>query len=549
MKHFIFSVSFYTILSFLIFSCATVISPTGGPKDTEPPKIKNSSLDDCKTSFHKNIIKISFNEFFTLDNPTETVIFSPPLKEFPDISVKNKNLIIKFKDSLRINTTYSIIFSNALKDFTEGNVLPYLSYVFSTGSYMDSLSFCGDIKNAQTDQPEADIYVFLYQNIADSVLKTEKPYYVTKTDKKGHFVFSFLKAGQYKIAALKDKNNNLLYDLPEEMIAFQEELIEPYYIPIDSSLIDSSKKIIQNNLISLRLFKEKDSLQNFIKYTNPASGIYKLQYRNTVNKLKINILDGIFPDYFLQYNTQRDSLIFFLKKDLKDTVSAELIVDDKQIDTIEFKPFKQHSRQKNKPILNVNLEQGKYGFDPLQLSFSYPIQPNQIDYILKQYNQEDTLITPLHLSIPDTLTTKITLPLKLKENTTYELFFKDSIFHGYNHLNNDSLTFKLTTKKESDFGSLNLFFKLPNEHQYIVQLLSNHKIIAQDILIPFQKSIHFSLLNPGNYQILLIKDSNQNGQWDTGNYDRKIQAEATYLYTKTITIRAGWDLEETLKPF
>jgi hypothetical protein len=45
--------------------------------------------------------------------------------------------------------------------------------------------------------------------------------------------------------------------------------------------------------------------------------------------------------------------------------------------------------------------------------------------------------------------------------------------------------------------------------------------------------------------VRLIFDSNENGQWDTGNYLKKNQPEKVLYYPRELEVRANWELDET----
>ena len=90
---------------------------------------------------------MEFDEFVQVKNLQQQVVVSPPLnypiEVYPTLRA-SKKFQVRFKDTLAPNTTYSVNFGNALVDFNEGNPYPYLTYIFSTGAAIDSLSLEGD---------------------------------------------------------------------------------------------------------------------------------------------------------------------------------------------------------------------------------------------------------------------------------------------------------------------------------------------------------------------------------------------------------------------
>jgi hypothetical protein len=117
----------------LFFSCAQIVSPTGGSRDTKGPEVLKYEPSNNTSNFKENKIKIYFNEFINLKDVQSQLIISPPLKEIPELSAKGKTLVIPVTDTLKENTTYSFQFGNCVTDITEGNASTNLKYVFSTG--------------------------------------------------------------------------------------------------------------------------------------------------------------------------------------------------------------------------------------------------------------------------------------------------------------------------------------------------------------------------------------------------------------------------------
>ena len=255
------------MLSFI--RCANVVSPTGGPKDKLPPVVLLASPENQSTMFHGKEIHITFDEYVTLNNPNSNILISPPLENNPDYKLNGKSLIIKFKEPLRADVTYSINFGEAIKDLHEGNILKGYSYVFSTGDNIDTLTLEGKLLQADTHKPTADYYVMLYcdENDTigiDSLPYLVKPYYLTKSDKDGNFKFSGLKERDYLIFALKDENSNLRFDLPNESIAFLDSLVKPIHdiqftINNDSLLNDSLNNVTKKlETITLYTFLQEE---------------------------------------------------------------------------------------------------------------------------------------------------------------------------------------------------------------------------------------------------------------------------------------------------
>ena len=56
--------------------------------------------------------------------------------------------------------------------------------------------------------------------------------------------------------------------------------------------------------------------------------------------------------------------------------------------------------------------------------------------------------------------------------------------------------------------------------------------------------LEFNNLDPSQYVIRVIFDTNGNGIWDTGNYLKGLQPERISYYPDKIEGRANWELEQ-----
>lgn len=551
---------------YCLAGCAKIVTPVGGPKDVTPPEIVKEVPPSGQTHFTGNVIKISFNEFVTLENTMENVLVSPPLEHQPTFTLSGKTLTIKILDTLQPDRTYNFGFADCIRDFTEGNPIPYYNYAFSTGDYVDSMQLRGKVTDALTGQPVTDCFVFAYSEDIDSLPLTTRPQFVTKTRKDGSFTIKNIKSGDFKIFALKDINNNLIFDLPNESIAFADECYSSIYIPdtknttvTDSTSspanVDSLKDAapVEYPSISLQLFTEKDSTQALVKMQNKEAGKYEFFYKSSIKKLQKNFLSDTVPDYWEVLHG--DTLTWYLKEPISDTLRVALTVNDTVCDTLQLTPFKGkekagRQRQSKPKYLSVSAKNQGELYKTILLQFGYPIRPvDEFEAMLvskHKYSGNDT--SYLKFSVPDSFVMELPLPMKVDEKVVYSLLIRDSVFQGYNGLASDTLKLDFTTKTEKDYGTLRMKYILPdNGFQYLATLSdSKGQPVAVDILSE-SKELTYNNLLAGNYSLKLIEDRNGNEQWDTGNYRRKLLPERIIAFEKSITIRGYWELEEVFE--
>ncbi len=206
--------------------CAQIGAPTGGAKDTLAPVLVKASPDTNTLNFRETRITLTFNEYVEVQDVQNNVLVSPLQKNNPNISNNLRTVTIRLRDSLLPNTTYSINFGNSIKDVNEGNVYPDFTYVFSTGSSIDSLTLAGKVILAETGLADSTLSIFLYRNLNDTAVQTAKPNYMARVKGDGSFLFRNLPEGAFKIYALKDGDGSKTYNAKTETFAFLDTSIQ-----------------------------------------------------------------------------------------------------------------------------------------------------------------------------------------------------------------------------------------------------------------------------------------------------------------------------------
>lgn len=515
----------YFIVALLIYGCAQVVPLTGGDKDETPPKELKSTPTNKSINFSETTITIEFDEFIRLQNLQQQLIVSPVMEENPEISIKGKSLVIKLKEELTPNTTYSINFGNAIIDITENNPIPNYKYVFSTGDYLDSLSFSGNVLFAQDLKPKEKVHVMLYESLEDSIPFLKKPKYVAITDKEGNFSITNIAQGTYKLFALEDINSNYVYDLPNEQIAFFENPIS-----LDSNL--SAKQLF--------LFEEQQDNQYLKKVEHKEYGkvVFYLNQPSENVVINTNIKEKI-RWYVEERNATNDTITYWLLgvgnfKEVEYYVSeGKKILDTSAVTFIDNTKFKDTTITLNSNVTPIfDLKKN------ILLSTPRPIN------IFSQDN-----ITLLEDSVPvkfeitqHSNTRNYEINYSFKENTDYVLEVLPATFQDILGLKNDSIITSFKTKKESDYGNIILKMDVNFETPYILQLLRNNKVINEQFFTGNQ-TLSYPYLIPGDYALHIIVDENNNKKWDTGNYLQKQQPETVIHYQKAIKIRPNWDNE------
>lgn len=465
------------ILLGLFMGCANIVPPTGGKKDTTPPKLVEISPKDSLLNTRVTKIYMEFDEFITINEPGKEIQVSPVLPNPVITEVNGKKLTVKIPDSvLKENTTYRVSFGDAIKDLNESNVFANFNFMFSTGSYFDSLKMYGIVYDAESGTHASGITLLLYDATKpDSAVVKEKPLYVTQTLDKGRFLFRGLPGTSFRIYALKDDNGNLIYDGEEEKIGFIDSVI----IPVDS--------VKPEEPILLRVFKEivpPDSLDeddSLKKRTKPG-----------FNKRRANKAD---------------------EKELRYNVAVDTSDTEKRTHDV------------NKPI---------------RITFSNPVDTYNIDRVSVTFDSMDTDVEVPYTLKRDTTEEVLLLNTDWKENTVYTIRLLKDFVQDTSGLQAMPSKYIFRTKGEEDYGIIVIHLPSQYYgDKYLLRLSMEKDSIYQQSIT--DTSVTLRRLNPGKYNIRIIVDENENGKWDTGDLFAKKQPELVIPYADVIELKPGWE--------
>lgn len=512
-------------LIILLVACAQKSTISGGPRDTEGPKMLASKPVSATTNFSQNSIELSFDEYLQIKAFKNNVVVSPPLNTI-DYNLKGRKLEILWEDTLVENTTYSFFFGDAIVDLNEANPLKENQFVFSTGDIIDSLQLSGKVINAEDRKAGSEVFVFLYQSDYDSCVYNEIPRYITKTDKNGAFTFKYLSEGSYRLVALEDKNNNYQYDELDEQIAFESDLV---YI---------TDSIAPRELFS---FLQKDTINKIVSKKLLYSELYTAYFKYPVQDFEIVYLGQSAkkkPEVYEEWSANRDSLKLWLN-DFSSLDSLEMIFNERYFnDTIMIYPNAKKTIKEEKNLWGNKHTKKFLPKDTLVLLFSHSI----ISYDTSTWVLiKDSVEVPFNFEKVENKRLFIT---GLTEGK-HELMIPDSnLVNVVGMSNPDTLRFSFQAVSPLTYG--NLDFKIRNiemKSSFVQILTSKGAVVHQEAFSDSTHIVSLKSMKPGKYKAKVTRDLNRNNQWDSGNYLKNQQAEEVILFKEEIQIRANWDLE------
>lgn len=545
----------------LLSSCARQSSPMGGPKDTIPPTLIQSTPPNESVNFNARQLELIFSEDVILNAPKEQLIVTPTIGKDYKITYRRNIVRIEFEDPLLDSTTYTFNFRETVQDITEKNPVRNLQLAYSTGTYLDSLSIEGTIIDALKGKPVKEATVALHLENDTFNIFEHPAIYFTKTNDEGQFKISHLKPDNYFLYAFEDENRNLIVNSKSEAYGFlsgyqyvleniQNKTIGLIHLDAGPLKITSARAF--NTYFNIRTSK------NLRTFTLTAPDSSDLSYSFGEDQSNIKIYKTTALDSIQVHLTAIDSI-------------------DNAIDTTLYAKFL--TREVTPEAFDTKLISSSIlahtGALEATLQFTKPIGEINFDSL---YFQADSL-TQVQITAQDLTWDLLTRRMSIKKDLDRNLFQDGPIngqsrrgprtaaaaetpdqpkrtainkFHSgkgaFISVESDSsaaIVQAIKPAAEQELSTINIEVRT-GEPSFIVELLdTSFKVLRQ---VKNRSKVRFSDLTPGEYHIRLIIDMNKNGRWDPGNYFTETESEPVIYYravdgTTTIKgVKANWEI-------
>ncbi len=558
------------VLGVMMFpqGCAnTTTPPSGGPRDTIPPRlVKTSPLPgSVNVPVHKPQIVFTFNEYVVVKD-ANNIFLSPPLEKKPKFRISGKSVVVTFESDLDTNRTYTLDITGAVADNNEGNWYEGFTLVFSTGPQIDSMCMTGLVQDCNTLKPVKGATVLLYKDHADSAIYKHRPDAAAKTDDWGFFSIRNIKDTAYRVYALKDANNNNMYDPDQESVAFLDGDFRPKTVYNDSlyelkkfNMKDTALCQARKTDVELNIFREKPSKQFIVKkervglrtayltFMAPNAEVHSLRFKGLPKEKVITQFNPQRDSLEIWVNDQRkmpDTLFLTVNYDKTDTL-GKLVATDEEIKLAVDKTLKaelqKSSNQKPKHEDTIAVFKGRvdattveqYGF---QFEFKYPLIEEAWDQMtfrsVNPRQQEKTERFKVTKD-PDNLRSYTVMPVEpLQQGFDYFLKLPYRKFRDINGFYNDSTELKVTLPNDEKLSSITFEIKgVRKGNKYIVDLLGEKRDkVIRSFVVESDKSLLFPYVSAGKYSVRITEDRNGNGLVDTGNLLEHRQPEKVIFF-------------------
>ena len=557
------------VLGVMMFpsGCAnTTTPPSGGPKDTIPPVlVKTSPLPGAvNVPVHRTQIQFTFNEYVVVKDPNN-IFLSPPLEKKPKFRLSGKSVIVSFESDLEPNTTYTLDITGAIGDNNEGNMYEGFTLVFSTGDQIDSMCVSGLVQDCNTLMPIKGATVLFYKDHADSAVFLRRPAAAAKTDDWGYFSLRNIKDTLYRVYAIKDANNNNIYEPDQESIAFLDGEFRPKTVFNDTlyefkkfNMKDTALCLARKTEMELNVFREKPTKQYIVKkervglrtayltFMAPGAEVHSLRIKGLPKEKIISQFNPWKDSLELWVNDQRkmpDTLMLTVNYDKTDSTGKLVATDELVKLAIDKKLKSEMQKSSNRDVKHEDtiavftgtvdaktVEQ--YGFN---VEFKYPLIEDAWDeLVFRSVNprQQEKVEKYKVTRDPDNLRRFTIMPTEpLQQGFDYYLKVPYRKFRDLNGFYNDSTEMKVTLPNDEKLSTILFEVSGVGKNRYIFDLLNERRDkVIRSFIVDADRTLTFPYVQAGKYCVRITEDRNGNGLVDTGNVLERRQPEKVIFY-------------------
>ena len=590
-------------VSAFLSRCASMMTPTGGPRDTLPPVITMMTPDNFTTNrptVGHDKIYIGFNEFVQLKDQQKEFFTSPQMKKKPLITLRGKGIVVQLRDTLDENTTYSLNFGSAIRDNNEGNPLYSMRYVFSTGPEIDSMVLSGYTADSYKADSVSKTFIWLFpadsvENVAeyDSTVFKYKPAAIARAENNGIFIAQNLKPIPYRVYAVQDKNDNQMYEPGSDQVGFLEGTYNPAEMPDFAMWYDSIRQYVTAEpQLYFRMFTDKAFRRQLLSQTErPQQHKAMLYFGAAHPQIERIRFDSIPADRVIvdPQTEGRDTIALWFNvpsSSLPDTIRGEITylkhdtVNRLQAVTEPLKlswrliETKQQEREREKLERDRRKaeEAGEEWVEPekknpfafkmptsgdlnpenhLTVDFDYPLVKLDSSQLLLTHTLEDNSLedVPVHMVRDTAMLRRWYIRAPWQPGGQYTLTIPKGAITDVAGLSNDSIIGKYTVLDPEKFATVLIHVKGRDDGtKYIVQLLDGNNALKQEKRDVTTGDIRFNYVPAGEIKFRIIEDRNGNGKWDTGNLVERRQPERAEIYANdegedTFATKTNWEIE------
>ncbi len=527
----------------LLESCAAVAPPLGGPRDRTPPRRVSSSPDSAARNVKQQFVRLNFSEPIITKDLSKNLLITPQLPDDNPYKLREdrNSISLLFDKPLDANTTYSFNFREGVVDITEALPAKNAYLTFSTGPELDSGKVSGTLTDALTARAVEGASIGLYRVADTAGVRKGRPYYTVLTDKAGNFSLSFLKAGDYRLYAVADKNNNGHYDDGEKIA----------YLPAPITIAGRTGAAVP------LILTQPDQRPPLLTTRALSPTQLRLSYNEGLRTARLAPLPAAAAAAVAEATqlVERGRTVVVYKTPTVDDGRYLLTATDStgntSRDTLQLKfaaPPATAKKAATPPLYTVEgsprtvFPEGQVKFQfavPVRVATNKPFGTLAEDSLRRRLLRlpADGTLSPDRTELAVRFNTKAKSRLDISlDSTAITTITGQSL-----HLKPLRLGLSEQDVSTSLSGTIST-----REKSFELQLLDEKFQVVASLASP-KGTYLFSDMPPGTYRLRVLIDADGDGRWRGGDPKLLLAPEPVFLVPKTVQIRAGFDVVEALK--
>jgi len=530
----------------LIYSCASIKAPPGGPVDETPPVINEVFPPSGSVNLASREIVVKFSEYMDENSFKNSIKVFPRLPKTLEFKFKGDEVILILPDSLDSEKTYIIYLNRNIKDEHRIPLAETVQLAYSTGEKISEEVIIGKVYGSG----EKSVHLWKINDIGTDSLFATPPDYITDVNDDGHYSFSYLAPGNYKVLTVEKSGAGLPLDT--ERTGYGLHWQERLNLAENDTLSNIDMRLWKKPH-KLKLLRGEWSTFNWGKliFNNdlPESLTVALQFVSESG----NNLDSV--EYYLDPMDQKNLIVQLSdsigSNSIKALIESVKIKDKLLLDSVEVviqipQEADTSYLQIVKPESNFQISTNNLTIEELELVFSKPLKISQDSLLLPKLFKNDSIPVSININQINPMQLQLISLLQWEENEKYQLKInQDGVLVEDGRGLKDSIAIvNLRTTKDIGYGSVSGKISDVDQLNLVVELFSTkNPSLSHTSIVNSESQFEFETIPEGNYSLYFFEDSDDNMKYNFGNTYPNIPSEWFYFYPDTFEVRANWETE------
>lgn len=531
---------------FLLWDCASIKAPPGGPVDETPPAIIEVSPPSGSTSLTSRKITVKFSEYMDGKSFKNNIKVFPRLVQPLEFKFKGAEIIITLPDSLDAEKTYIISLNRSIKDEHGIPLAATVQLAYSAGDNISTGIITGKVYGAG----EKSVHLWEITDVGIDSLFATQPDYITDVNDEGLYSFSYLSPGNYQVLSVEKSGSGA--PLNTSHIGYGLHWQEKLSLTENDTLSN----------INMRLWKEPQKLK-LMRGEWSAFNWGRLVFNNDLLEslivdLQLESKDGNNFDslqYYLDPMDQKNLIVqvsdSLVQNSLKLNIASLKLINELLLDSTEVviqipqEPDTSYL-QILQPTASFQIYPNALTIEKLDIVFSKPVQLTEDSLLIPKLFKNDSILINVNIKQINPMHFQLIPLVQWEENEKYKLKInREGIAaEGGRGLKDSISTINLRTNKSIGFGTVTGKISELEHLNLAVELFSaKNPSLSHTSFVNSASQFEFKTIPEGKYSLYFFKDSDNDMKYSFGNVYPNIPSEWFHFYPDTFEVRANWETE------